>query len=85
MNTTNPLGAYPKQFREQLERQFYSPGTVSGYDRCLSALNNKMEEHGIGLKDFDEDAAVNLIAKSDLPSCHAKHNRFMVCVSGKRA
>ena len=78
MNTTNPLGTYPKQFREQLERHFYTPATVTLYDRCLSALNTKMEEIGIGLKDLDEEAAVNLIAKSDLPSCNAKHNRFMV-------
>lgn len=33
---------------------------------------------GIGLKSLDEEAAADLIAKSDLTSCHAKHNRFMV-------
>jgi hypothetical protein len=78
MNTTNPLGTYPKQFRKRLERQFYTPATVTLYDRCLSALSNKMEELSIDLNDLDEEAAVNLIAKSDLPSCHAIHNRFMV-------
>jgi integrase/recombinase XerD len=69
--TSNPLGTYLKQFQEHLGRQFYRPATIADYDRCLTALNSKMEE-------LDEDTAVNLIAKSDLPSCRAKHNRFMV-------
>ncbi len=76
--TSNPLGTYLKQFQEHLERQFYRPVTIADYDRCLTALNSKMAELSVSLEELDEDTAVNLIAKSDLPSCRAKHNRFMV-------
>ncbi len=78
MNIINPLGTYPKQFREHLERQFYRPVTLTEYDRCLSELNKKMTDLGIGLKDLEEGTAADLIAKSDCPSSHSKHNRFMV-------
>jgi site-specific recombinase XerD len=61
-----------------MERQFYTPATIALYDRCLSALNNRMKKLGIDLNDLDEEAAVNMIAKSDLPLCNAIHNRFMV-------
>jgi integrase/recombinase XerD len=76
--TSNPLGTYLKQFQEHLERQFYRPITIADYDRCLTALNSKMAELRVSLEELDEDTAVDLIAKSDLPSCRAKHNRFMV-------
>jgi len=76
--TSNPLGTYLQQFQEHLERQFYRPVTIADYDRCLTALNSKMAELSVSLEQLDEDTAVNLIAKSDLPSCRAKHNRFMV-------
>jgi len=76
--TSHPLGTYLKQFQEHLERQFYRPVTIADYDRCLTALNSKMAELSVSLEQLDEDTAVNLIAKSDLPSCRAKHNRFMV-------
>src|SRR5258708_28758438 len=77
--TTNPLGTYLKQFQEHLECQFYQPLTIGEYDRCLTALNVKMAELNVGLEVLDEETAANLIAKLDLPSYRAKHNRFMVC------
>ena len=76
--TSNPLGTYPKQFQEHLERQFYRPLTIGEYDRCLTALNTKMAELSVNLENLDEDTAMDLIAKSDLPSYRAKHNRFIV-------
>ncbi len=75
---SNSLGTYLKQFQEHLERQFYQPFTIGEYDRCLTALNIKMAELSVGLEVLDEETAADLIAKSGLPSYHAKHNRFMV-------
>jgi site-specific recombinase XerD len=72
------LGDYPGLFIAHLERQYYRPATIADYDRCLTALNGKMAELGISLENLDEEIGLELIAKSDLPSCHAKHNRFMV-------
>jgi hypothetical protein len=37
-----------------------------------------MAELSVGLEKLDEDTAVDLIGKSDLPSYRAKPNRFMV-------
>jgi site-specific recombinase XerD len=76
--TNNPLGNHQRQFQIHLERQFYRPDTIGYYDRCLTALNSKMDEIGIDVKDLDEETAVNLIAKSELPRYRTKHNRFIV-------
>jgi site-specific recombinase XerD len=74
----DPLGTYLKQFQTHLEQQFYSVKTIAEYDQCLVALGDQMRTLSIDLKDLDEETAVDLIGKSDLPPCHAKHNRFMV-------
>src|SRR5438552_1710169 len=76
--TSNPLGDYQKQFQSHLERQYYRPDTIAHYEQCLTALNIKMAELGIALENLDEDTALNLITKSDLPSYRARYNRFMV-------
>ena len=76
--TGKPLGTFVKQFQTHLERRFYQPFTIAAYDRCLTALNDMMAELGVGLESLDEENAVDLIGKSNLPSYCAKHNRFMV-------
>jgi integrase/recombinase XerD len=76
--TSNPLGSHLKLFHDHLERQFYRRQTVGLYDRCLRVLNSKMAEIGVGMEGLNEEKAVELIAKSDLPSNHAQHHRFMV-------
>ena len=78
MKTTDPLGRYPKQFQVHLEHQFYQPFTIGEYNLCLAALNCKMAEFSVSLENLDEDTAVGLIAKSDIPPYRAKHGRFMV-------
>jgi site-specific recombinase XerD len=75
---TDPLGVYRKEFHAQLENQHYCPQTIARYDRCLAALNDQMAELGIGLKDLDEAAAVDLIGTSKLPPHDAKRHRYMV-------
>ena len=50
-----PLGDYPGQFKSHLERQYYRPATIAEYYRCLTALNSKMTELGIGLESLDEE------------------------------
>jgi len=76
--TNHPLGTYPAQFQTHLTSLFYRPDTLAEYDRCLNALSRKMAELGVSLENLDEEAAVNLIATSDLAPNRGKHNRFMV-------
>lgn len=81
MNTTkvtNPLGAHLQRYHDHLERQFYRRQTVRFYDRCIRELNNKMAEFRVGVESLDEDKALELIAKSDLPACNAQHRQFVV-------
>lgn len=74
----DPLGTYPKQFQIHLERQHYRPDTIAQYNQCLTALGSQMTVLNIGLKNLDEETAVDLIAKSGLPSYRSKHSRFIV-------
>jgi integrase/recombinase XerD len=75
---SDPLGTYLTQFQAHLQCQFYQPHTIAQYERCLTALNVAMAEQGVGLSNLDEETALDLIAKADLPPCHVKYNRFIV-------
>lgn len=74
----HPLGEYLERFQEHLKHEFYRPATITDYGRCLTALNTKMVELCVNLKDLDEATGVDLIASFDLPSSRAKHHQFMV-------
>lgn len=74
----DPLGAYPEQFQTHLERQHYSPATITQYWHCLNVLGSQMRALNVDLKDLDEDGAVALIAGSKHPSSGRKHHAFII-------
>jgi integrase/recombinase XerD len=74
----DPLGAYPEQFHQHLERQHYSPATIIEYTHCLNALGRQMKARHVDLKDLDEEFAVELIAHAEPLSSHHKHRHFIV-------
>jgi len=81
MRTTHidhPLGIYMKQFQAHLEKQFYSPLTIVQYDQCLTALGNQMKAAKVKPEHLDENTAVALIAKAELPPYRSTYNRFIV-------
>ena len=74
----DPLGAYPEQFLQHLERQHYSPATIKPYTHCLHALGSQMQAHHVALQDLDEERAVELIAQAEPLSSHSTYHRFIV-------
>lgn len=59
------LGDYPHRFKVYLEGQGYKPATVVGHVRCVNALAQLMQQHGIALGDLNEAAAAGLFAQAD--------------------
>ncbi|MDA2925423.1 hypothetical protein MYX65_12395, partial [Acidobacteria bacterium AH-259-L09] len=78
-SVNGPLGDYPCRFRSHLESQHYSRATIAQYARCIDALGQLMKEHGVDLKDLDEDRAVDLIISCERPlSPKTKYRTFIV-------
>ncbi len=74
----DPLGAYPEQFLQHLERQHYSPATIKPYTHCLHALGSQMQAHHVALQDLDEERAVELLAHTKPLASPSKHHCFIV-------
>lgn len=74
----DPRGAYPEQFQTHVERQHYSPATITPYRHCLNVLGRQMRALNVDLKDLDEDGAVALIAGSKHPSSSRKHHAVII-------
>ncbi len=62
-----PLGGYPEQFRNHLERQHYCRVRIADYIRCIAVLDQLMRESGVGIMDIDENQAMDLFMRSDQP------------------
>lgn len=74
----DPLDAYPEQFQKHLESQHYSTASMAEYGRCINILGSQMRAINVGLKDLDEEKAVDLIASAEQPSGRRKHYAFIV-------
>src|SRR5665213_245200 len=67
-----PLGDYPEQFRSHLESQHYCRVRIADYIRCIAVLDHLMRESGVGIRDIDENQAMDLFTMSDQPSYKKK-------------
>lgn len=76
--TDDILGHHLNQFRAYLESRSYSPGTLAGYIRAVSALGVLMPKHRIALEDLNEAEAVRLFAKAEWPAYQRRHGNYMV-------
>lgn len=76
--TDNILGNRLNQFRNYLESRSYSPETLAGYIRAISALGVLMPKHRIALEDLNEAEAVRLFAKAEWPAYQRRHGNYMV-------
>ena len=76
--TDNILGNHLNQFRNYLEIRSYSPETLAGYIRAISALGVLMPKHRIALEDLNEAEAVRLFAKAEWPPYQRRHGNYMV-------
>lgn len=74
----DPLDAYPEQFQKHLESQHYSTASMAEYGRCINILGSQMRAINVGLKDLDEEKAVDLIASAEQPPGRRKHYAFIV-------
>lgn len=72
-----PLGDYREQFLRQLQSRYYSPKTIARYGHCIDALDRRLQEHGVDIRDIDETRAVELIASCAQPYTHRKHYAFI--------
>ena len=74
----DPLGDYWSQFQQHLESQHYSSATIIQYGQCIGALCRQMRAFNVGLKNLDENRAVDLIARSEYRSHRSKNSAFII-------
>ena len=59
------FGEYLERFRGHLENQHYCRTRITSSVRFITSLGQRMKESGIGVRDIDENQAVNLVKGSD--------------------
>jgi site-specific recombinase XerD len=75
---SGPLGKYVRQFQSFQEREHYSRERINHYALCIEVLDRLMGESRVDVKNLDENAAINLVSKSDKSSSWKKRAEFPV-------
>jgi integrase/recombinase XerD len=74
----DPLGDYPRQFREVLQRRGYPPGTVRIYDRRVERLGELMRRRRLTTADLSPQEVGRLLAVPGWPPAHHGYAKTIV-------